>query len=76
MKIQLFFIGLALVTLALVTFALLDNVGQAQLDIMYNCYVEYSETEFREYCRNELNGFGHMVDLAGIARQLAALESL
>lgn len=76
MKIQLFFFGLILATFGLVQSAISDSVSQAQLDIMYNCYIVYSEAEFSEYCRNELDGFGHMVDLQGTARQLAALEAL
>ena len=74
--IKLVLIGLALSTFALFNAAIVDNVGSAQLDIMYNCYVEYTETEFRENCRNELDGFGHMTDLAASRRQYAALAAL
>ncbi len=76
MKIQLIFIGLVLASLGLGFAAIVESDSQSQLDIMHTCYVEYSEADFSKYCRNELDGFGHMVDLQGTARQLAALERL
>lgn len=68
--------GVVLIMFAAFNAAISDNVTQAQLDITYNCYITYSESEFADYCRNELDGFGHLVDLQGTARQYAALESL
>lgn len=75
-SIKLIFIGIALATFALFNAAIMDSAGQSQLDIMYNCYIVYDEQQFRENCRNELDGFGHMVDLQASRRQYAALESL
>ncbi len=68
--------GIILITFALFGAAIVDNDSQAQLDIMYTCYNEYTEAEFAQYCRNELDGFDHIIDLQGSARQYAALASL
>jgi len=69
-------VGIILIVFAELEADILDNVGQAQLDIAYNCYIEYSEIEFSKYCRNELDGFGHYVDLSGSIWHFAALESI
>ena len=76
MKIQLVFFGIILAMFAALNAELSENVSQAQLDIMYNCYIQYDEQQFRDNCRNELDGFGHMIDLAASRRQYAALASL
>jgi len=40
------------------------NVSEYQLNAFYSCYVEFSEKEFSERCRNELDGFGHLTVLS------------
>ena len=40
----------------------LDNVGQYQMDAMWNCGWVYSEPEHQKWCRNELDGFGSLYD--------------
>ena len=41
-----------------------DNHSRAQLEISYRCNLEYVESDHQRYCRNELDGFGHLVDLS------------
>jgi len=65
---HLIIVGIILVVFAALKADILDNVGQAQLDIMYNCHIVYTEAEFKKNCRNELDGFGHYIDLSAGAR--------
>ena len=74
--IKIIFFGIIAIMFAASYAELSDNVSQAQLDIMYNCHIVYTEAEFSKNCRNELDGFGHYVDLSASARQFSALESL
>lgn len=68
--------GIVLVAFAMFNAAIIDNIGQAQLDITYTCQIVYSPAERVDYCRNELAGFGHLLDRQGTHRQYAALASL
>jgi len=40
-----------------------DNVSRYQLNAAYKCYVELTEEEFAKRCRNERDGFGHLLIL-------------
>lgn len=59
------FIGVSLIAFALVNSAIADSVSTYQLDAVYLCSIEFSETEHAARCRNELDGFGHLVILSG-----------
>ena len=60
------FIAVSLIAFALVNSAIADSVSTYQLDAVYLCSIEFTETEHQARCRNELDGFGHLVILAGV----------
>ena len=61
--IELSFFGLIAIVLFCVFASTLGNVGQYQIDAVYSCSIAFTEAEHKARCRNELDGFGHLVIL-------------
>jgi hypothetical protein len=61
--IELSLFGIIAVIITCVAVACLDNVGTYQLDATYSCSIEFTEAEHKARCRNELDGFGHLLVL-------------
>ncbi len=57
------FAGVCLIAFALVNAAISDSVSTYQLDAVYACSIQFTEAEHKARCRNELDGFGHLLVL-------------
>ena len=55
--------AVCLIAFALMNAAVSDSVSTYQLDAVYLCAIEFNEAEHKARCRNELDGFGHLLIL-------------
>lgn len=56
-------ISLCVIAFSWVNAQVIDSIGIYQLNATYLCAIEFTEAEHQAQCRNELDGFGHLLVL-------------